>query len=559
MAAACARLKGMDSYAGTKRTRAEAEESEGSPCTLRQREAGLCIVVTEEYARTWLVDGNWKWEKEQWWWSPSECPTPPLDEGPLGPLRLRVTGNVWALGCPERGSDDGWDDDGDDSWDDGRDWDPQGGVDLFWEGGHWTSLVIPVPPRRAIRFRVCRLMQENAIPGLLQGMERLYVHEARNFGWAWEYTVQSPGVGEVVQATLRIEKCAAGDWSADAVHSCLSWSVMCRQQVVSNPSTADPFRLSGADGALRHPGGKHRLYLFDATNGVSIKSSLYLPPGYHESLKSGQQWPLLIFLHSMHNRVDGDNNLFYESDTPLNLLLGDDERCPEALRQRFVVLAPECPDDRDRPQGSGIWLRHGWFETSTYAVEVERGLAQLVEATLTGVHVDRRRVCLTGASMGAYASLELASRWPGVFAAVAPVAAHYDLDPVEDLVESLTSKQALPIWFFHATNDGMCPYQEVADLVAQLRAKSKAEVRLSSVDDTWSNHGHCMDRVSYWACPRPGESGYPTGGDELFEWLAAQAGPGRAITPTPATGESGVNKGRRGEDEWQSRQTDLPR
>ena len=34
-------------------------------------------------------------------------------------------------------------------------------------------------------------------------------------------------------------------------------------------------------------------------------------------------------------KLDGDNNLFFESDTPLRLLLDeDDERCPRSLRER---------------------------------------------------------------------------------------------------------------------------------------------------------------------------------------------------------------------------------
>lgn len=35
-------------------------------------------------------------------------------------------------------------------------------------------------------------------------------------------------------------------------------------------------------------------------------------------------------------KLEGDNNLFFESDTPLRLLLDeDDERCPRSLRERW--------------------------------------------------------------------------------------------------------------------------------------------------------------------------------------------------------------------------------
>lgn len=262
---------------------------------------------------------------------------------------------------------------------------------------------------------------------------------------------------------------------------------------------------------------------------------MYLPPRYGGGGRAGAPpgggegsdgWPLLLFLHSMHGRIDGDNNMFYESDTPLRLLLGHPS-CPVALRERFIVVSPQCPLDPTRHDGAGIWLRNGWYEDSTYDDKMELALAGLIEAVCGSFHVDRRRVCVTGTSMGAYASLELASRWPGVFAAAAPVAAHYDLDPVEDLIERLTSLQAMPMWFFHAENDGMCPYEPIEALMRQLRARSKAEVRLTSFEDTWSNQGHCADRVPYWAAPRsPGQEAL---GEELFAWLSRQKGPGRTL------------------------------
>ena len=460
------------------------------------REAALCIVVTEAYAMKWLVDGEWKQEHGRWRWSAQEYQKPPLD---TAPMRLRVAGIVEALGCPDDSHDTDW----------GTYWNNEGyskGLDLFWEGGRWTSLAIPVPPNTPIKFQVVRLDQEKS---------------HRRFGWGWEYTVESPSAGQVVQAVLNIEGDESADWNVEAA---LSTRLMCRQRAVVTPMTADPFRLEGADGAKRHPGGVQRLYLFDASNGMSLKSCLYLPPGYREEVNEGRQWPLLIFLHSMHGRLDGDNNLFYGSDTPLELLLLGDQWCPETLRQRFVVLAPECPADKERGDG-GVWLRHGWYEDSTYSVEVERALAELFETTASGLQIDRQRICVTGCSMGAYACLELAARWPGAFAAIAPVAAHYDLDPVDDVVVKLTAQQALPMWFFHATNDSICPYPPIESMVAQLRARTQAEVRLHAFEDTWSDTGHWPEGVAYWAC---------TNGNELFDWLAAQTGPGRAFTVMPS-------------------------
>lgn len=513
-----------------KRPRTSSADLFGSDGSCETSIAGLRIVVTENYAMTWLLEGDWVCEDGEWRWKSfeREWKKPPVD---TGPLRLRVTGDVEALGC----------------WDSYWDWDPENGIDLFWEGRQWTSLVLPVPPETTIRFRVFRLEQSESHPGVLQGNHRIKVHESRQCGWGWEYSLESPDAGQVVEATLSTK---SGDNERMHAFSALSCSVTSWTQAVVRPEVPDPFRLSGSAGTRRHPGGTQRLYLFDAPNDMLIKSCLYLPPGYHEQpcVDDGQDcsrsegWPLLIFFHSMHGRLDGDNNLFYESDTPLELLLGD-ERCPEALRERFVVIAPECPADKDRGDG-GVWLRHGWYEESAYASEVEKALASLFETTVTGLRIDPRRICITGSSMGAYASLELALRWPGTFAALAPVAGHYDLDPVDELVSTL-AQQAVPVWFFHAFNDDMCPYPPMASLVDKLRARSGAEVRFTSFEDTWSNHGHCADRVAYWTSSRPDDepAPYETHGEELFRWLAAQRGPGRHLFSSAANAVAALATG----------------
>jgi predicted peptidase len=267
---------------------------------------------------------------------------------------------------------------------------------------------------------------------------------------------------------------------------------------------------------------------------------IYFPPGYRgadATVDHSTGWPLLLFLHSMHGRLDGDNNLFYESDTPIRLLLGD-ERCPPSLRDDFIVIAPQCPNDVERGDHAGVWLRKGWYETSSYSSEMELALASLILLVCRTCHIDSHRIALTGTSMGAYACLELSARWPGVFSAVAPVAAHYDLDPIDQLVQKLTEREHPPFWFFHAKNDEMCPFEPIKDLVDRLRNASKNEAHLTAFDDTWSRNGHCADRVAYWydqarfsADKRLHCTSYQQNprwqGEDLFTWLKQQRGPGR--------------------------------
>eukprot|EP00811_Abedinium_folium_P033429 NODE_6393_length_1676_cov_2.198838.p1 GENE.NODE_6393_length_1676_cov_2.198838~~NODE_6393_length_1676_cov_2.198838.p1 ORF type:complete len:547 (+),score=89.87 NODE_6393_length_1676_cov_2.198838:2-1642(+) len=434
-----------------------------------------------------------------------------------GPARLRLLGSTEALGCLNGVGN------------------PQDGVDLFWEGDGWASVVVPVTPHTPIAFEVLRVDQPESHPGVLQGYRRIEVHAAREYIRGARHLIRTAAEDEVLEVRLRSDRLACGDDPPTT-------RVVPRLQAFACAPLAPT--LLPACGRMRCQTFDTRLRL--GCRAPPLHFCLYLPPGYHQTSapsapacpeggsrdsgvassnsKSTGKWPLLFFLHSMHGRLNGDNNLFFESDTPLRLLLGD-AACPQALRERFVVLCPQCPADPERGDGSGIWLRKGYYEHSSYMHQVEVALAELLEAVLTGLpDVDRRRVAVTGTSMGAYASLELPLRWPGFFSAAAPVAAHYDLDPMDVLVERLSEPHPLPLWFFHAKNDSMCPYEPILSLVRQLRVRSRAEVHLTAFEDTWSVPGHCADRVAYWTRSQsPDQEAF---GQELFDWLAQQEGPG---------------------------------
>ena len=93
-----------------------------------------------------------------------------------------------------------------------------------------------------------------------------------------------------------------------------------------------------------------------------------------------------------------------------------------------------------------------------------------------------RRVVVVGSSMGSYGALELCARRPHRFAAAALIAAHYDLEPMEPLVQRLT-EQRLSLWFIHARNDQVCPYTEIEKLVESLRAQSSKCVWLTTYEE----------------------------------------------------------------------------
>eukprot|EP00403_Amphidinium_massartii_P001928 CAMPEP_0178371982 /NCGR_PEP_ID=MMETSP0689_2-20121128/1110_1 /TAXON_ID=160604 /ORGANISM="Amphidinium massartii, Strain CS-259" /LENGTH=468 /DNA_ID=CAMNT_0019991875 /DNA_START=27 /DNA_END=1429 /DNA_ORIENTATION=+ len=386
-------------------------------------------------------------------------------------------------------------------------WDPQLGLDLFWEGESWTSTLISAPARTELSFCLVQVLQRHSHPGLLIGSRRAKVHGQRKFLWCRRHTVRMPGPGQVLEVLFDSGKQLRAGAGFHLQHKP-------RTRILQRKHL-QPF------GEMPLKAGHIRCHTFDAPQGLEIDFALYMPPDYTEG--STKQWPLLLFLHSMYCSFSSDNSMFFEADSPPRILLGDRRfscgDCPEVLRKNFIVLMPQCPVDKERDEG--IWLRHGWYSPdSWYATEVEEGLSALTQAVVNSFNVDKKRISITGTSMGGYAALELAARWSGCFSAVVPVAAHYDIDPLGPLVTHLGKKQAVPLWFFHARNDWTCPFKTITKLVSMLQRASRAEVRLTSYKDTWSTTGHCSDRVAYWTAAERGQ--FRSFGDALFSWLLKQ-------------------------------------
>merc|ERR1712046_49797 len=119
--------------------------------------------------------------------------------------------------------------------------------------------------------------------------------------------------------------------------------------------------------------------------------------------------------------------------------------------------------------GVGTWLRKGWYtDNESHDPGSEAALIELVKRICVTCDIDLHRIYITGCSMGAYACLDLVARYPFLFAAVVPVAAHYD-DDLDELVERLSKADPVPFWFFHAVNDQCCPHETVSKLVGKLR------------------------------------------------------------------------------------------
>jgi len=196
-----------------------------------------------------------------------------------------------------------------------------------------------------------------------------------------------------------------------------------------------------------------------ASHGVCLRCHLRRPLHFG----GASALPLLLFLHSASYMPVLD--LFPAGDTWLD----------GSTVEPLFVLCPRCPDNfywllqgNSWAETGGEWIlddRGFSFWVAPAAEEMAQALVALVHEVMRQAPVDPRRVCLSGTSMGGHACWDLAARNPGLFAALAPVAAHLESQRVAWAVEQL---KGTPVWAFHGMGDFCCPFEDTVELVKKL-------------------------------------------------------------------------------------------
>jgi predicted peptidase len=182
----------------------------------------------------------------------------------------------------------------------------------------------------------------------------------------------------------------------------------------------------------------------------------------------------------------------------------------------FLHGSGERGDDNQAPLSQGLppWLqRHADFpavvvvpqapEHTEWTDKADADMAMAaLEASVKEFHGDRKRLYLTGMSMGGYGAWQLAVDHPLTFAAAAIVCGGVTRiiddpdDPnlfvhgVPDGTDAFTwvakSIGALPVWMFHGGDDNVVPTEQSRRMHAALVAR-KAEVKYSELPGV--NHG----------------------------------------------------------------------
>lgn len=200
---------------------------------------------------------------------------------------------------------------------------------------------------------------------------------------------------------------------------------------------------------------------------------VFLPVGW----QPGKTWPVVLFLHGNGERGDDGWRQTLEGIGPA--IRRNPERVPA------IVVLPQCR--------RGMWWTH---------TRMERLALAAMEASVRDFGGDPARVFLTGISMGGYGTWSLAAKYPGKFAALAPICGGVvpppgvkvpeDHPPVEFSPNPYRNMAArigrTPVWIFHGTDDPRVPVSESRKMARALQASGKP-VRFSEYagvgHDSW--------------------------------------------------------------------------
>lgn len=178
--------------------------------------------------------------------------------------------------------------------------------------------------------------------------------------------------------------------------------------------------------------------------------------------------PLIIYIHGAGSRGN---------DTAKMARIGPLRASYVSDLNNSIIIAPQCHEN-------------SWFD-------LFHVLSEFIEYNIKRDIVDKKRVYITGVSMGAYATWQMCMSHPDWFAAAAPICGggmYWNAQRLKDL----------PIWAFHGALDTTVLPSESKNMVDAVN-KCGGNAKLTVFEN---------DRHNSW------DSAYAT--DDLWEWLFNQ-------------------------------------
>lgn len=214
---------------------------------------------------------------------------------------------------------------------------------------------------------------------------------------------------------------------------------------------------------------------FTTKEGRVLPYRILFPKNYTRSKK----YPVVVFLHGAGERgIDNEKQLTHGSQ----LFLEHQEDFPA------IVIFPQCPQDSywssakvDRTT-TPLTIQFDYANTPiTWPLEAT---LSLVKTIVKKESVAKKRIYITGLSMGGMGTFEAISRQPGLFAAAAPICGGGDTTFCKEYAKKL------PLWIFHGANDRVVNVELSRQMYSKLKSEG-AQVKYTEypgVDhNSWDN------------------------------------------------------------------------
>jgi predicted esterase len=179
---------------------------------------------------------------------------------------------------------------------------------------------------------------------------------------------------------------------------------------------------------------------------ITVNYLLYLPQEYGKD--TSKLWPVMIFLHG--SGQSGTDIQKVKTHGPPKLI-------EQGKQYPFIVVSPQARENE------------GWEP---------QVIIRLIKGIQSQYKVDKERIYLTGLSMGGFGTWNIASKFPSVFAAIAPVCGGGDTTQVMKL-------KHVPVWCFHGAKDNVVNPEQSYRMVRALK-KFNPDVKLTIYPD--ANH-----------------------------------------------------------------------